>query len=101
MAKRLMGKDFLAIANLFAFELIIYCTGDDFRLYYFAARWGRNRRGMTMPRYILIDNCSGIIWGDSETIEHESPEAYAADIDQEERKWSEIIRRSGAKADGS
>ena len=34
-----------------------------------------------MPRYILIDNCSGFIWGDSETIEHESPEAYAAALD--------------------
>jgi tripartite-type tricarboxylate transporter receptor subunit TctC len=30
-----------------------------------------------------------------------SPEEYAADIDKEERKWSEIVRRSGAKADGS
>ena len=30
-----------------------------------------------------------------------SPEEYAADIDREERKWSEIVRRSGAKADGS
>ncbi len=30
-----------------------------------------------------------------------TPEDYAADIDREERKWSEIVRRSGAKADGS
>jgi tripartite-type tricarboxylate transporter receptor subunit TctC len=30
-----------------------------------------------------------------------TPEEYAADIDKEERKWSDIVRRSGAKADGS
>jgi tripartite-type tricarboxylate transporter receptor subunit TctC len=28
-----------------------------------------------------------------------TPEQYAADIDREETKWSEIVRRSGAKAD--
>src|SRR6266852_551009 len=28
-----------------------------------------------------------------------SPEEYAADIDREETKWSEIVRRSGAKAE--
>jgi tripartite-type tricarboxylate transporter receptor subunit TctC len=26
-----------------------------------------------------------------------SPEEYAADIDREERKWSEVVKRSGAK----
>ena len=30
-----------------------------------------------------------------------TPEEYAVDIDKEERKWSDIVRRSGAKADGS
>jgi len=28
-----------------------------------------------------------------------TPEQYAADIDREETKWSEIVRRSGAKAE--
>jgi tripartite-type tricarboxylate transporter receptor subunit TctC len=28
-----------------------------------------------------------------------SPEDYAADIDREETKWSEIVRRSGAKVE--
>ena len=26
-----------------------------------------------------------------------TPEEYAADIDREETKWSEVVRRSGAK----
>ena len=25
-----------------------------------------------------------------------TPEEYAADIDREERKWSEVVKRSGA-----
>jgi tripartite-type tricarboxylate transporter receptor subunit TctC len=28
-----------------------------------------------------------------------TPEQYAADIDREETKWSEIVRRSGARAE--
>jgi len=28
-----------------------------------------------------------------------TPEEYAADIDREETKWSEIVRRSGAKGE--
>ncbi len=28
-----------------------------------------------------------------------TPEEYAADIDREERKWSEVVKRSGAKAE--
>jgi tripartite-type tricarboxylate transporter receptor subunit TctC len=28
-----------------------------------------------------------------------SPEEYAADIDREEKKWSEVVRKSGAKAE--
>ena len=27
-----------------------------------------------------------------------TPDEYAADIDREETKWSDIVRRSGAKA---
>ena len=27
-----------------------------------------------------------------------TPEEYAADIDKEEKKWSAIVKRSGAKA---
>jgi hypothetical protein len=28
-----------------------------------------------------------------------SPEDYAADIDREERKWSQVVRVSGAKVE--
>jgi hypothetical protein len=27
-----------------------------------------------------------------------TPDEYAADIDREEAKWSDVVRRSGAKA---
>ena len=48
---------------------------------------------------IASPDVQGRIAADGAEVMGMTPEEYAADIDREETKWSEIVRRSGAKGE--